>query len=658
MPRPLVFGNGSLLVAMDDRYRIRDLFYPHVGLSNHLSAHSIRMGVWVEGSFSWIEDAGWTRRMEFFPRTLVGHSILEHAAMGIRIEAEEAVSPRSNEFLRRWKVTNLASQEREIRIFASHDLRIMETDIGDTAFYNPFLDGIVHFKGPTFFLFGGSTSLGGLYEYATGIKGFGGLEGTWRDAEDGRLGMNPIAQGSVDSTMSLRMRIPGGQTRTAHYWIVADSSLESLTSSYHEMVHKGFDSMLLDAHQYWHAYSSQTKAFLCDCEEGPGRLPPELVDFACQSVLIMRTQIDNAGAILAANDSDIMATNRANYSYMWPRDGAFVSTIFDRMGYHEIPRRFFRFCQKILPKGRPILFQKYRSDGSLGATWHPWVVDGRPEIPFQEDETALTILAIWDHFRLEGGIEFLSELYDDFVVPAADFIVRYRDPASALPLPSYDLWEERRGVHTFTTAAVIAGLRAAASIAAALNDERSSSYAQAADETLAGLRTCLFDSRRGVFYRRLVPGSNGDDVPDTNVDSATLQVGLLGILPPDDPMVVSNLQVIERELTIKSPVGGLGRYQDDYYFRQSYDVPGNPWIICTMWLAQAKIQAAEKREDLEEPLHWLRWVLKHAARSGVLPEQLHPITGEHLSVSPLTWSHAEVVKTILDYCDKVRRLGK
>ncbi|MFQ3678326.1 MAG: glycoside hydrolase family 15 protein, partial [Fimbriimonadaceae bacterium] len=108
----------------------------------------------------------------------------------------------------------------------------------------------------------------------------------------------------------------------------------------------------------------------------------------------------------------------------------------------------------------------------------------------------------------------------------------------------------------------------------------------------------------------------------------------------------------------KSPVGGLGRYQDDYYFRQSYDVPGNPWIICTMWLAQAKIQAAEKREDLEEPLHWLRWVLKHAARSGVLPEQLHPITGEHLSVSPLTWSHAEVVKTILDYCDKVRRLGK
>lgn len=657
MPRPLVFGNGNLLVQVDDRYRIRDLFYPHVGLSNHLSAHSIRMGVWVEGSFSWVEDAGWTRRIEYFPRTLVGKTTLEHASMGIRIEAEEAVSPRSNEFLRRWKVTNLAAEDREVRIFASHDLRIMETDIGDTAFYNPFLDGIVHFKGPTFFLFGGSTSLGGIYEYATGIKGFGGLEGTWRDAEDGRLSMNPIAQGSVDSTMSLRMKIPGRQTRTAHYWIVAASSLESLTNSYHEMVHKDFDSMLEDAHQYWHAYSSQTKVCLCECEEIPGPLPTELVEFACQSVLIMRTQIDNGGAILAANDSDIMATNRANYSYMWPRDGAFVSTIFDRMGYHEIPRRFFRFCQRILPKGRPILFQKYRADGSLGATWHPWVVDGRPEIPFQEDETALTILAIWEHFRLEGGIEILSELYDDFVVPAADFIVRYRDPATALPLPSYDLWEERRGVHTFTTAAVIAGLRAAASIAAALNDERSCTYAEAADETLAALKKHLFDTQRGVFYRRLVPGIDGDDVPDTNVDSATLQVGLLDVLPPDDPMVVSNLEVIERELTIKSPVGGLGRYQDDYYFRQSYDVPGNPWIICTMWLAQAKIQAARHRSDLEEPFRWLRWVLKYAAPSGVLPEQLHPMTGEHLSVSPLTWSHAEVVKTILDYCDRARRLG-
>jgi hypothetical protein len=32
--------------------------------------------------------------------------------------------------------------------------------------------------------------------------------------------------------------------------------------------------------------------------------------------------------------------------------------------------------------------------------------------------------------------------------------------------------------------------------------------------------------------------------------------------------------------------------------------------------------------------------------SGVLAEQLNPITGEPLSVSPLTWSHATYIATV------------
>ena len=35
--------------------------------------------------------------------------------------------------------------------------------------------------------------------------------------------------------------------------------------------------------------------------------------------------------------------------------------------------------------------------------------------------------------------------------------------------------------------------------------------------------------------------------------------------------------------------------------------------------------------------------------SGVIPEQLHPHTGEPLSVSPLTWSHAAFVASVERY---------
>jgi len=42
-------------------------------------------------------------------------------------------------------------------------------------------------------------------------------------------------------------------------------------------------------------------------------------------------------------------------------------------------------------------------------------------------------------------------------------------------------------------------------------------------------------------------------------------------------------------------------------------------------------------------LEIMKWVSDHALPSGVLAEQINPLTGEALSVSPLTWSHATFV---------------
>ena len=50
-------------------------------------------------------------------------------------------------------------------------------------------------------------------------------------------------------------------------------------------------------------------------------------------------------------------------------------------------------------------------------------------------------------------------------------MVKFRDEETGLPLNSYDLWEERYGVHTFTVSAVIAGLRAAGNFACAFGEQ-------------------------------------------------------------------------------------------------------------------------------------------------------------------------------------------
>jgi GH15 family glucan-1,4-alpha-glucosidase len=105
----------------------------------------------------------------------------------------------------------------------------------------------------------------------------------------------------------------------------------------------------------------------------------------------------------------------------------------------------------------------------------------------------------------------------------------------------------------------------------------------------------------------------------------------------------------------------LARYENDYYFRRSDDiaqVPGNPWVICTLWAAQYYIARATEIRDLETSLGLLMWAAKHASSSGILPEQLNPYTGELLSVAPLTWSHAEFVTTTLLYMDKQDALTK
>jgi GH15 family glucan-1,4-alpha-glucosidase len=61
MPRDIPVGNGSLLVAFDDLYQIRDFYFPYVGKENHSEGHPFRFGVWIDGEFSWIGEGGWTR---------------------------------------------------------------------------------------------------------------------------------------------------------------------------------------------------------------------------------------------------------------------------------------------------------------------------------------------------------------------------------------------------------------------------------------------------------------------------------------------------------------------------------------------------------------------------------------------------------------------
>ncbi len=135
--RDIPVGNGSLLVTFDDKYQIRDVYFPHVGQENHTEGFPFRFGVWADGEFSWIFSDDWKRELAYLPETLVTDVRLTNETLGIEIVCNDTVASHENIFLRRVRVKNLRDTSRKIRVFLHQDFRIYENKVGDTAFYDP-----------------------------------------------------------------------------------------------------------------------------------------------------------------------------------------------------------------------------------------------------------------------------------------------------------------------------------------------------------------------------------------------------------------------------------------------------------------------------------------------------------------------------------------
>src|SRR4028118_1741119 len=174
MPRDLVLGNGRLLVCLDRDLCIRDLYWPYVGLYNHLSGRKVRFGVWAGGQFGWIDET-WDRDLRYRPRSLVTECHLRCDRLQISLTVSDAVDHRHDVWARRVWVRNLAPHDRDVRIFLAPDTILCETEIGDTAYFDPFANAVLHYKRDNYLLFGGQGESAGLYGYACGMKGLEGM---------------------------------------------------------------------------------------------------------------------------------------------------------------------------------------------------------------------------------------------------------------------------------------------------------------------------------------------------------------------------------------------------------------------------------------------------------------------------------------------------
>ena len=651
MSRAIVLSNSELVVALDDRAQVRDIYYPHVGLEDHVRGHYLhRVGVWVEGRLSWLSDPAWEVRVECEEDALVSKVTAKHAGFQVELIMHDVVYNERAIFLRSVEVKNAVERTREIKLYFAQQFEIAKMHGGDTAYYDPECHAIIHYKGRRVFLIGATINGAPFQDFACGLSGFQGHEGTHKDAEDGKLGKNPIEHGPADSAVGLYGTYTGGETKQVEYWLAAAETIPDAHELNTYVLQKTPAHLLESARGFWGAWVGAYEWHF------DGLTKDQVVLFK-KSLMYIRAHVDHGGGILASLDSDMLNYGLDTYTYIWPRDAAYSALALDRSGDAAVSRRFFMFCKEVIRK-EGYFMHKYLPDRSLGSSWHPWVRNGHSELPIQEDETALVLYALGEHYIHSRDVEFLEEVYGALVEAPANFMLEYRDPTTKLPLASYDLWEEKRGSHTFSCASVYGALLAAERLSKVLGKkDQEARYRNGAQEVRQAILAHLWDEKEGYFYKS-VDLEGGTMTIDRTIDmSSGYGVFSFGVLPPNDSKLARAFEKSVRALSYGAEAGGLARYEGDKYYLERTDVAGNPWFTTTLWYAEYLIAIASSANELVRAKDIFAWTAKYALVSGVLSEQIDPKTGAQISAAPLCWSHAAYVNAVTLYLTKLEELG-
>jgi glucoamylase len=313
----------------------------------------------------------------------------------------------------------------------------------------------------------------------------------------------------------------------------------------------------------------------------------------------------------------------------------------------------------------------------------------------QLDETAYPIL-----MALQAGLGGDTSLYENHIRPAADFLVANG------PSFGVERWEEQTGYSPSTIAAEIAGLTAAAAIAAIHGDTaRAQLYQATADDFQRMIKTWTVtttgpDGPR-YFIRLSKTGDpnaaisyslgNGGPTVDQRavIDGGFQELTRLGELPISDPDVQASLNVLDKQISVKTPSGtGYYRYGNDaangsadgygdcYQPSQtSCTTTGAPWPPTDTGTGHLwpNLSGERAESDLAEghtasAADLLQAMMNFSSGVGLVPEQAwedpdlaaspfgsDPATASigftdgkaAGSASPLTWAQAQELRLIL-----------
>ncbi|MBP7859669.1 glycoside hydrolase family 15 protein [Patescibacteria group bacterium] len=648
MARYATLGNGNLLILMDKHGFVRDLYYPHAGLENHVVSQKHLIGISINRKFYWLSELD--HKVIQSSKSLKSIAKYTHFDEGIEIKIDSLVYNEKNIFVRKVKINNKSNNEKEIKLFFHHEFKISENKFRNTAFYYPEKNVVIHYRGNRVFLVNIISTEGGIDDYTIGMFDFEGKKGSFVTAENIDLPKNPVEHGPVDSVIAKSTTLFAGESKKFYYCLIAGKSIKEVIALNHTLNLKPPKHIVASTNGFWRSFANQADY----CFEG---LSKKAVNLFYRSIFVIKTHTDKkSGGVIASGDSSHYEFGKDNYAYVWPRDMYFPAKVFLDLGYTNTTRKALEFFGKVIDvKG--FLMHKFQQDFSLGSSWHPWINNGEYELPIQEDETACVVNLLFAYFEKTKDVEFLENNFENLVERPANFMCTFINKNLMLPQPSYDLWEAKYLISTYSTCATIRALLNASVLAQKLGkNDLSARFKKHGLLLKTGLEKFLFNKDANYFINGIYTDHLGlvKEI-DKTVDSSSLfALWYYNIIDFKNEKFIQTENAIINKL--KREENLFIRFDNDDYFRDAgHD--SNPWIITSLWIVMLKIQKAENKEQMIDVSKDIEKIVTLTTTSGVLPEQVFLRDKKETGYCPLIWSHATYLETINMYIKKLEILG-
>jgi len=447
VPEQAVLGNNRMLVTIGKHGELRYLFWPTIDYPQHVrgSLPGIFYSIKGENRFDWLTDSAWAKKQEYLPDTNIVRTFFKHQNPDFNITSTDAVLPDSDALIRQFVIQNVSDDEAFLRLFYYNDLAISESPIDDAAYYLVDDDAILHYKRNFHFAYSGTLLSSG---HQCGVHGEG--SDSFRDVFDQKLsgGSLTLYGGSRDVNSCLSWDIPNlriNESKSLAVIIAMASKEKEVLETLGKYKNESLERQISGTEEFWKKWLTNFKMMNTDVQ---------LASMTKRSLLALKLLTsENHGGIIAAPCMD------PEYRFCWPRDATYVAYAFDRCGYHEEAKRFYIWCTKAQePEGG--LYQRYYIGDCLkGPCWSS-----------QVDEVATVLWGMEKHFELAGDRRFVRSVWSS-VRKAAEYLSAQVSQANGL-VETVGLWEEQFGNHTYSNAAVYAGLKSAVTLAKVMGKKR------------------------------------------------------------------------------------------------------------------------------------------------------------------------------------------